>query len=68
MNKIKEFMQEKSISQSEIARRTGYKPSHVSMVINGQRRITDGFRYRWQEAFGPAALRYLNGSDQDGAQ
>ncbi len=63
MNKIKVFMQTTDMTQTEIAARLGYKPSHVSMVINGKRRITDGFRYRWQEAFGSGALRYLNGDD-----
>lgn len=63
MNTITKFMEENNLSQAEVARRLGYQQSHVSMVISGQRRVTDGFRYRWLEAFGAKALRYLNGNE-----
>ena len=60
-NTITKFMDENGLSQADVARRLGYQQSHVSMVINGQRRVTDGFRYRWLEAFGAKALSHLNG-------
>ncbi len=52
------------MTQTELAAKLGYDVSHVSMVIRGQRRITDGFRWRWQEAFGAKAMKVLNGDDE----
>jgi len=68
MNKIDEFLAEKNMTQTELATRLGYDLSYVNQIINGRKRITDAFRWRWQEAFGAKAQSYLNGSDQDGAQ
>lgn len=66
MNTIKDFINQKGMTQTELAAKLGYDVSHVSMVIRGQRRITDGFRWRWQEAFGAKAMKVLNGDDEAG--
>lgn len=66
MNTIKDFLHEKNMTQAELAERLGYRQSHISMIINGERDITDGFRWRWQEAFGAKALRFLNGDGEAG--
>lgn len=67
MNKIDEFLAEKGMTQTELAARLGYDLSYVNQIINGRKRITDAFRWRWQNEFGARAQRYLNG-DQDGTQ
>lgn len=63
MNTIKDFIKERGMTQTELADKLGYEQSHVAMVISGKRRVTDGFRWRWLEAFGPSALHVLNGDD-----
>ena len=63
MNKINEFLAEKSMTQTELAARLGYDLSYVNQIINGRKRITDAFRWRWQSEFGARALRVLNGED-----
>lgn len=65
MNTIKDFLHQKGMTQAELAEKLGYEQSHIAMVISGQRRITDGFRWRWLEAFGPSALRVLNGNGDE---
>ena len=35
----------------------------VSGIVNGKRKPTDAFRWRWMEAFGGGALKVLNGDD-----
>ena len=68
MNKITEFLAEKSMTQAELAARLGYDLSYVNQIINGRKRVTDAFRWRWQNEFGAKAQRYLNGDDQDAQQ
>jgi transcriptional regulator with XRE-family HTH domain len=64
MNTIKEFMHEKRLTQAELAEKLGYTQPHIANIINGKAEINDKFRWRWLEAFGPSALRVLNGDDK----
>lgn len=68
MNKIKSYLDEHNMTQGQLAARLGYDLSYVNQIINGRKRVTDAFRWRWQNEFGAKAQRYLNGDDQDGAQ
>ena len=65
MNNSEGFLRERNMTQTDLAEAMGYRPSYISMVISGERRVTDSFRWRWLETFGPSALRYLNGNDDD---
>lgn len=53
------------MTQAELAAKLNFHQSYISMVIKGDRPITDAFRWRWQEAFGARALRVLNGETPD---
>ena len=64
MNTIKEFMHEKGMTQAELAEKLGYSQPHIANIINGKDPVTDKFRWRWLEAFGPSALRVLNGDSE----
>ena len=64
MNKIEAFIHEKNMSMTRLAEVLDYDVSYISLVVNGKRPITDAFRWRWLEAFGPSALRVLNGDSE----
>lgn len=61
MHTIKAFLREKEMTQAELASKLKLGQPYVSMVISGKRPITDTFRWRWVEAFGPSAILILNG-------
>lgn len=61
MNKINQFLKDKDMTQGQLAERLGYDLSYVNQIINGKRKPTDAFRWRWMEAFGAEAVRVLNG-------
>ncbi len=52
------------MTQRQLADQLDYDLSYVNQIINGKRKPTDAFRWRWQEAFGTKALRVLNGDDE----
>ena len=56
-------MQEKGLTQAELAAKLGYSQPHIANVINGKTPVNDKLRWRWQEAFGHKALKVLNGDD-----
>lgn len=47
---IKRILEEKGISQSELARRTGYNRTYLNKVINGKVDLTEAFIYKFNEA------------------
>ena len=61
MNNIKGFIDERGITQAELARRLRISESMVSHLVHNKRIVSDALRWRWQEEFGAGALRYLNG-------
>ncbi len=63
MNTIKEFMRERGYTQAELAEKLGYSQAHIANLANGKDTVSDKFRWRWVEVFGPAALKVLNGGD-----
>lgn len=65
MNKIGDFLHEKNMTQAELAKTLQYDLSYINQIVNGKRRVTNSFRWRWQEAFGTRALRVLNGEDEN---
>lgn len=68
MNKIKEFIAQRGITQVEAARELGYSEEYLNRVINGKGELTNSFRWRFIEVYGITAMTALNGSDKDGAQ
>ncbi len=52
MNTIKTFLHERNMTQTELADKLGVQPSYVSMIISGDRAVSDAFRWRWLSAFG----------------
>ena len=40
---LKEVLEEKQMSQEELAIRTGFSPKHVSEVVNGKKGISKNF-------------------------
>jgi len=67
VNTIKTFLHERNMTQTELADKLGVQPSYVSMIISGDRAVTDAFRWRWLQAFGAEAVRVLNGEDDANA-
>ena len=63
MNKINQFIQERGMTQGQLAELLGYSQNYVNQVANGRIVPTDAFRWRWQNAFGGGALKVLNGDD-----
>ena len=66
MNQIERFLRDKEMTQGKLADVLGYDVSYVNQIINGKRKVTDAFRWRWMEAFGAAALRVLENNNGDG--
>ena len=69
MNRIKEFMDERHMSQAELARQLGISEGMVSLLIHGKREVSDAMRWRWQETFGArVVVNYLNGDDTEATE
>jgi transcriptional regulator with XRE-family HTH domain len=63
MNKIKDFIAQRELSQVQMARDLGYSEEYLSRVINGKSNMTDAFRWRFLEVYGITAMGALNGDD-----
>ena len=61
MNKIKEFLAQNDMTQAELAAKLKYNETYISLIVNGHRTPKDAFRWRWQQAFGKASLKVLDG-------
>jgi len=59
MNEINELLKKQQISQSELARRTGFSRQHISNMIRGKQAITAGFVGRVFVEFGTEAAQLL---------
>ncbi len=57
---ILEMIQDRNISQKELAIRTGFTEKHVSTVINGQKNISAEFAMRLEYALGVPASFWRN--------
>jgi antitoxin component HigA of HigAB toxin-antitoxin module len=60
MNTIKDFMRERGYTQAELAEKLGYSQAHIANLANGKDMVSDKFRWRWVEVFGPASLKVLD--------
>lgn len=63
MHRISDFIKEREYTQAELARQLEISEAMVSLLIHNKRHVSNALRWRWQEAFGAKALRYLNGDD-----
>ena len=61
MSKIKQFLDERNMTQGQLAEAIKYDLSYVNQIANDKIEPTPAFRWRWLETFGPDTLRYLNG-------
>ena len=57
---IKEVLEEKQMSQEELAIRTGFSPKHVSEVVNGKKGISPSFAKSLEYVFGMPASFWIN--------
>lgn len=57
---LKEVLEEYSMSQEELAIRTGYSPKHVSEVINGKKGISSEFAKRLEYVFSMPMSFWIN--------
>ena len=57
---IKEVLEEKQMSQEELAIRTGFSPKHVSEVVNGKKGISPSFAKSLEYVFGMPSSFWIN--------
>lgn len=57
---ILEIIQDRNISQKELAIRTGFSEKHISTVISGQKKISADFAMKLQYALGIPASFWIN--------
>ena len=57
---IKEVLEEKEMSQEELAIRTGFSPKHVSEVVNGKKGISPSFAKSLEYALGLPTSFWIN--------
>ena len=57
---IKEVLEEKEMSQEELAIRTGFSPKHISEVVNGKKGISPSFAKSLEYALGLPASFWIN--------
>ena len=57
---IKEVLEEKEMSQEELAIRTGFSPKHISEVVNGKKGISPSFAKGLEYALGLPASFWIN--------
>ena len=57
---IKEVIEEKNMTQEELAIRTGFSPKHVSEVVNGKKGISPSFAKSLEYVLGMPASFWIN--------
>lgn len=57
---VKEVLEEREMSQEELAIRTGYSPKHISEVVNGKKDISPSFAKCLEYVFGMPASFWIN--------
>ena len=57
---LKEVMEDRNMSQQELAYRTGVTPKHISTVLNGEKNITSSFAKKLEYAFNIDAEFWMN--------
>ena len=57
---LKEVLEEKQMSQEELAIRTGFSPKHVSEVVNGKKGISPSFARSLEYVFGIPTSFWIN--------
>ena len=64
MNKIKDFIAQRGLTQVQAARDLGYSEEYLNRVINGKDTMSDSFRWRFLEVYGITAMSALNGDGE----
>ncbi len=63
------WMHDKGMKQKDLAKALGFETSYISMIVSGQRVITDAFRWRFAQAFGfDVAAELFGDGEHNGAQ
>ena len=57
---IKEILDERIMTQEELAIRTGYSPKHINEVVRGKKDISSEFANRLEYALGIPAHFWMN--------
>lgn len=57
---IKEVLEERQMSQEELAIRTGFSPKHISEVVNGKKGISPSFAKSLEYVFGMPSSFWIN--------
>ena len=57
---LREVLDDKSISEADLARRTGLSPKLISRILNGRAPITAGAAVRLEKAAGVPARLWIN--------
>ena len=57
---LKEVMEDRNMSQQELAYRTGVTPKHISTVLNGEKNITSSVEKKLKYAFNIDAELWMN--------
>ena len=57
---LREVMEDRNMSQQELAYRTGVTPKHISTVLNGEKNITSSFAKKLEYAFNIDAEFWMN--------
>ena len=57
---VKEVLEERNMSQEELAIRTGFSPKHVSEVVHGKKGISPAFAKALEYVFGMPASFWIN--------
>lgn len=57
--KLEAWMKSNGMRQTDLARRMGVSESLISLIVNGERRPTSGFRWRFANVFGYELAKML---------
>lgn len=52
MEELRKWMEQNKVSNSDLAERLGLSYNYIYLIVNGQRDITDTFRWRFAQAYG----------------
>ncbi len=52
MERLKTWLTEQKMTQTDFARQMGLAQEHVNRVLNGKMPMSDGFRWRFGELYG----------------
>lgn len=66
LEKLRQFINERHMTQTELGRRLGYKsPTYMNKVFAGQIGVTGEMKWRFAQAFGAETAANLFTPDED---